>query len=222
MPPIIRALAPLYAEVLRKKAKPAKLAAKLFQEWLWGGDCTAPGKEGCGDMNYMHMLGLLLCLMESFAWKDEVCVSALLPSVPLVHLYSKPIASLTLRELTTQLECLQLSWGNILSHCEWDNIAEVLRRLMARLGLISHHAFPEGDPIIDDPQYTAPIPGKALNITTRKYIRQMMCILLLLFRWHSSCSLPAHTEKGSGPGASSSTPNLPQSWRRRRRSASLP
>ena len=175
-------LAHLYKTLLETGEPPANLA-RLWQTWLWGADCIAQGTEPCGDMNHMHVLGLLLCLVESVQEREQTTLlQTLLPAVPLVHLHPQtPIAQFSLRELTSQIECLQLSWGAVLSHNKWENVGEALRRLMARLGFLAHHAFP-ADTVLDDPQHITPIPGQQLVITTRKYIRQMVCILLVLFR----------------------------------------
>lgn len=173
---------------------------KLWKKWLWGTNCIAPVSEACGDMNHMHVLGLLLCFMEDAYNQNQTCevpcVQALLPAAPLVHLYAqKPIAQYSLRELTTQLECLQLSWGQVLSTCDWDKVAQVLKLLMARLGFLAHRAFPESAGLLDDPQYITAIPllqqhqqppGQSLFIITRKCIRQSICIFFSLFRF--SCS----------------------------------
>ena len=158
---------------------------RLWRQWLWEVDCVAPVTEACGDMNHMHVLGLLLCFMEETFYQnkdDTACLPHLLPGVPLVHLYAqKPIAQYTLRELATQVECLQLSWGQVLSNSDWEKVDELLKRLMARLGFLAHHAFPEKD-VLDDPQYLTPIPDKQLFIITRKCIRQLICIFFCLFR----------------------------------------
>jgi len=173
-------------ERLLATGEPPRHLKQLWHTWLWGVDCTAPGTEACGDMNQMHMLGLLLCLTEGVR-PHNVLLRSLLPSVPLVHLHpNKPIAQYSLRELTTQIECLQLSWGSVLSHSRWINVGEVLRCLMGRLGVLAHHAYPH-DTVLDDPQHITTIPGQPFVIATRKYIRQMICVLLILFRHACSC-----------------------------------
>ena len=55
---------------------------------------------------------------------------------------------------------------------------------MGRLGQLARHAFSEQEAILDDPQYITPIPSSpdVYYITTRKYLRQMICILIILFR----------------------------------------
>jgi len=126
--------------------------------------------------------------MEEAYGKDESShsdsIQQLLATTPLVHLYAqKPIADYTLRELTTQIECLQLSWGEIMSNCDWSNVERALKLLMARLGFLAHHAFNEEDNVLDDPQYITQIPGQALFIITRKCIRQFICTFFSLFRF---------------------------------------
>ena len=181
-----------YYQHLRSGGKRPNSIPKLWKQWLWEVDCTAPATEACGDMNHMHALGLLLCFMEeaypSNITKrndDEIVmisIQHLLPNVPLVHLYGpKPISQFTLRELITQLECLQLSWGQILSNSELEHVDELLRSLMARLGYLAHNAFPEND-VLDDPQYITQSPGKSLFIITRKCLRQLICIFFILYR----------------------------------------
>lgn len=192
-------LARFYQHV-RSGAKRPTCMPKLWRKWLWGTNCIDPGTEKCGDMNHMHVLGLLLCFMEEAygpaaeadadadADANAGCfsylsVQQLLPTAPLVHLYGqKPIMEYTLRELTTQLECLQLSWGDVMTNCDWTDVEQVLKRLMARLGFLAHHAFAENEHLLDDPQYITQIPGKQLFIITRKCIRQLICIFFSLFR----------------------------------------
>ena len=203
-------LARIYARLLATGEPPDNLM-RLWQRWLWGSDCTAQGTEACGDMNHMHVLGLLLCLAESVEeTHKETRLQTLLPSVPLVHLHpDTPIAQFSLRQLTTQIECLQLSWGEVLSHSRWVSVGETLRCLMARLGFLAHHAFPP-DTVLDDIQHITPIPGQALVITSRKYVRQMVCILLVLFRQVSLVMLSALPPYICSPcfekGASTSSP----------------
>jgi hypothetical protein len=81
---------------------------------------------------------------------------------------------------------LQLSWGQVLSHGDFEVYYEVLKKLFARFGYIIHHAYSKDDVDLDDPQYITPIPSsdeKEVFIATRKYIRQMICIFLSLFRY---------------------------------------
>jgi hypothetical protein len=174
----------LYQHV-RSGGKRPKCIPKLWQKWLWGTNCIDIGTEACGDMNHMHVLGLLLCFMEQnySLESSSSSIQHLLANTPSVHLYAhKSIADYTLRELTTQLECLQLSWGEIMSNCDWSNVECVLKLLMARLGYLAHHAFTEEDNVLDDPQYITQIPEQPLFIMTRKCIRQFICTFFSLFR----------------------------------------
>jgi hypothetical protein len=92
-----------------------------------------------------------------------------------------------------QVECLQLSWGQVLCQGDLDSCRQVLKLLFARFGSIIHRAFPKSDnTVLDDPQYITQIPSEneeedGLFITTRKYIRQMVCIFLALFRYAFTC-----------------------------------
>ena len=81
------------------------------------------------------------------------------------------------------MECLQLSWGCVLSHSELSLVDQALRKLMGRLGEITRYAYSASDGIMDDPQYITLVPSHGLYITTRKYIRQMLCLFLVLFRY---------------------------------------
>ena len=78
-------LATLYKDLRIKKIKPHNYS-QLWQEWLWGMDCTAAVEEACGDMNAMHVNGLLLSFYEALD-EEEAFLHLLVPSVPLVHLY---------------------------------------------------------------------------------------------------------------------------------------
>ncbi len=92
--------------------------------------------------------------------------------------------------MSFQVECLQLSWGQVMCQGDLDSCDKVLKLLFARFGTIIHRAYPKSDnTVLDDPQYITQIPSEneeeedALFITTRKYIRQMVCIFLALFRY---------------------------------------
>jgi hypothetical protein len=104
-------------------------------------------------MNLRHVLGVLCCLEEARVPHTPFFIGkAMLPHTPVVHLYPDvPIASLTLRQLLDQLECLQLHWGPVLSGlmmtAEKDAGAAnrpdlLLRALMARLGEIAGYSKP--------------------------------------------------------------------------------
>ena len=93
---------------------------RVWRRWLWETDCNAPPLEQCCDMNLMHVLGVLCCLGESrnppMPVFGEPIGPLLLPHTPVVHLHpAVPIASLSLRQLLDQLECLQLQWGPVLA-----------------------------------------------------------------------------------------------------------
>lgn len=80
-----------------------------------------------------------------------------------------------------------MSWGQILSHGDFDTYFNLLKLLLARFGSIIHRAYPNVDnnSVLDDPQYMTQIPSdkeEGLFITTRKFIRQMVSIFLALFR----------------------------------------
>lgn len=82
---------------------------------------------------------------------------------------------------------MQLSWGQILSHGDFDTYCSLLKALFARFGYIIHRAYPNVDnSVLDDPQYMTQIPSdneeSVFFITTRKFIRQMVSIFLALFR----------------------------------------
>lgn len=86
-----------------------------------------------------------------------------------------------------KVECLQLSWGQVLSHGDFDPCCKILKMLFARFGHLIHHAYTHSeDSELDDPQYMTQIPtadsDEGLFITTRKYARQMVCIFFALFR----------------------------------------
>jgi hypothetical protein len=183
-------LADIYVDATTKQEFPSeKSFQNIWDEWLWGTDCNEMIDEKCGDMNHMHVLGILLALIESMMHdkkgeEDNETMENLLPDIPLVHLNNKAISDYSLRELTNQVECMQLSWGQVLSHGDFETYYKVLKRLFARFGHIIHHAYPSVDNIVlDDPQYITQIPSTSgLFITTRKYIRQMVCVFLALFR----------------------------------------
>jgi hypothetical protein len=174
----------LYQEAVTNKVFPSEKKFQcIWNEWLWESDCNAPIDEDYGDMNPMHIIGIFLALMESMMTDCDDFVEKMLPDIPLVHLHNKSISEYSLRELTDQVECLQLSWGQVLSHGDFEACYKVLKKLFSRFGYVIHHAYPDASAVLDDPQYITPIPcEEKLYITTRKYIRQMVCVFLILFR----------------------------------------
>jgi len=173
---------------------------KVWREWLWESNCVAPPLDQCCDMNRMHVLGILCCLAEAaqpeLATYREAVGPNLIPSVPLVHLYPHvPIAQLTLRQLFDQMECLQLHWGPVLSSFEpcggpkkHEAVLQILKALMARLGVMAHHAYNEQCQVLDDPQHLTPLPqqqqqhDEKLFIISRKSLRKAICVLFALVR----------------------------------------
>jgi hypothetical protein len=189
----------IYMDAKAKGTMPSQdMLENIWNEWLWNNDCNAPLEEIYGDMNAMHIIGILIALLESMTPSDNhALLQNFMPDIPLVHLHKKPIANYSLRELTNQVECLQLSWGQVLSHGDFDAYWCGLRKLFARFGYIIHHAYTKAeDSVLDDPQYMTPIPSSnntEVFITTRKYIRQMVCIFFSLFRYPLYYTLPNET-----------------------------
>lgn len=99
-------LAKIYVDATLHKVFPdATTHQGLWNDWLWGVDCNGAMEEEYGDMNAMHILGILLSVLESTSPSSDpkVTVQAMVKDIPLVHLYSKPIADFSLRELTNQV-----------------------------------------------------------------------------------------------------------------------
>ena len=162
---------------------------RLWQRWLWDTPCNHPLLDTCGDMNLNQGVGLLLCVALSHSWKStDADIAHLLPHSPLVHLTIGPLNCLTQRQLLDQLECLQLNWGSVMgSHEDMEgNCQHVLEGIMARLGTLMSHAYTSGSTELDCIQYTAVLPTPAplaeLYIVSRKYLRRMCCLCLVLFR----------------------------------------
>ena len=97
-------LANVYIDAVTKAILPSESQYQsLWLEWLWEMDCNAVIDESCGDMNPMHILGILLALLESMKETTEDILEVFLPEIPLVHLHKKPISKYSLRELTDQV-----------------------------------------------------------------------------------------------------------------------
>lgn len=99
-------LAKIYVDATAHGIFPdAKTHQGLWNDWLWGVDCNESIDEQYGDMNAMHILGILLSLLESMnpTGAETITVQGMVKDIPLVHLYSKPIADFSLRELTNQV-----------------------------------------------------------------------------------------------------------------------
>lgn len=132
----------IYSDAVALGALPDdSVRQELWQRWLWGVDCNMEIEEELGDMNTAHLLGLLLCVLEGIDASASLRVGERLPRSPLVHLFNKPVAEYTLREVVDQMECLQLSWGEVVSNADVEDLDSVLHALMARLGVIAHHAY---------------------------------------------------------------------------------
>lgn len=99
----------IYMDAVSKAILPSEERYQRFwKEWLWEADCNAMIDEACGDMNSMHILGILLALLESMKKtqveeEEEALLETLLPEIPLMHLHKKPISKYSLRELTDQV-----------------------------------------------------------------------------------------------------------------------
>ena len=164
---------------------------ELWKQWLWGCDCNARPLESCCDMNEMHVVGVLICLAESKHPVKEYNLPISVDSMSgpcIIHLYPDTnVCALSLRETLDQIECLQLNWGPTLAESGYCHSSNTLRALMARLGEIIGYAYPIQDGkgiVLDDPQHVTPLPSSPFGIISRKSSRQVLCILLALFRSH--------------------------------------
>ncbi len=96
--------AQIYIDATNRGVLPSKSTFEtLWNEWLWKTDCNAMIEEIYGDMNKMHILGILLALLESMVSDDDIFLHDLVPNIPLVHLHKKKISQYTMRELTNQV-----------------------------------------------------------------------------------------------------------------------
>jgi hypothetical protein len=96
--------AKIYLDATMKGILPTESAyEKLWNAWLWKNDCNAAIEESYGDMNQMHIMGILVALLESMVSDDNVFLHNVVPNIPLVHLHKKKISQYSLRELTTQV-----------------------------------------------------------------------------------------------------------------------
>lgn len=183
-----------YASLRRNQSLPAEVQTRLWNRWLWGTAVNQPQIDECGDMNMNQGLGIFMCVMLAYAYEEDArdhrSIAELLPHSPLVHLTLGPLHMLSQRNLMDQIECLQLSWGSVVGSHEHlhGRCATVLRLLMARAGDLARHAYGGESTPLDFTQYTTMLPhtrdanGQAFYIVTRKYLRQLCCILVILFR----------------------------------------
>ena len=159
----------------------------LWQTWLWETDCNALPSEKCCDMNKMHVLGIMCCLLEASCPVPQfrIPVSSIITELPIIHLHTKPICEFSLRELIDQIECMQLNWGQVIAESIQDSLL-LVKACMARLGQIAHHAYPADGFVLDDPQHTTPLPVSNsdlnLSIISRKSLRQTICLCFSLLR----------------------------------------
>ena len=126
---------------------------------------------------------MLLCVALSYEEHDTTqTIEQLLPNSPLAHITTPPVAELTQRQLLDQVECLQLYWGQIME--AHTSTAGAIRALMRRLGHLARHAFPmqSATQVLDSAQYTVPLPGGVMCIVSRRYLRRLCCVFLLLMR----------------------------------------
>jgi hypothetical protein len=159
----------------------------LWKTWLWGTDCNAPPSDKCCDMNKMHVLGIMCCLLEASnpVSQFNVPVSSIITELAIIHLHPKPICEFSLRELIDQIECMQLNWGQVIAESVQNSLI-LVKACMARLGQIAHHAYPTDGIVLDDPQHTTPLPVSnselGLSIISRKALRQTICLCFSLLR----------------------------------------
>jgi hypothetical protein len=160
---------------------------ELWKTWLWETDCNALPSDKCCNMNKMHVLGIMCCLLEALnpvpEFNAQVC--NIIPELPIIHLHTKPICEFSLRELIDQIECMQLNWGQVIAE-GIENSLLLVKACMARLGQIAHHAYPTDGFVLDDPQHTTPLPVSnselTLSIISRKSLRQTICLCFSLLR----------------------------------------
>lgn len=188
---------------------------KIWKRWIWETDFNAKPIEQCWDMNEMHICGILCMIRESLVPCEEFFKTTVQiienqgeeeedsSRVDVLHLHpTKSVCDYSIREVMDQLECFQLHWGKVMSAISYETSFQMLKALMARLGMIAQNACRAEGAVLDDPQHITALPKisaatllassnenaeetcKMLAVVSRKTLRQATCIFAVLFRIH--------------------------------------
>ena len=165
-----------------------ELPEEAWDEWLWRTDPEEPYSPEV-LLNRCQLLGFLVCLYKGMQQAGNTNIDLTDTDSARLTLMSKPVHSMSLRELKDTIENLQVEWPTFLSRLQVNpnaqaNLEAVLNLLdqcFARYGALCLAAA--DDTVMDDLGSIEPCktqPGKFQ--ITRSCIRRTVCTFMVFYR----------------------------------------
>ena len=138
-------------------------------------------------MNRCQLLGFLVCLFKGAQQSQNLDKALTDPETTRLTLMSKPVHTMTLRELKDTIENLQLEWPLFLKRLSsnpnaqknLDSVISLIDQCFARFGSLCQVAGPES--LMDDLSSIDPHTNNTLKITY-PCIRRTICTFMVFYR----------------------------------------
>ena len=164
------------------------LPEDLWDEWLWK---TDPDEPYAADvlMNRCQLLGFLVCLFKGMQQVSNTDQALTDPDTARLTLMSKPIHTMSLRELKDTIENLQVEWPCFLKGLDQNRNAQrnlssvvtLLDQCFARFGALCLVAAPQS--VMDDLGSVDPYkPEPGLFRISTACIRRTVCTFMVFYR----------------------------------------
>ena len=164
------------------------LPDEIWDEWLWK---TSPEEAYTADvlMNRCQLLGFLVCLFKGTQQAVLNDPDLTDPITSRLTLMSKPIHTMSLRELRDTIENLQVEWPVFLNRLNTnpsaqrhlESVVVLLDQCFARFGALCLVAAPES--VMDDLSSVDPYKAEPGNFKiTIACIRRTICTFMVFYR----------------------------------------
>lgn len=151
-----------------------------WDRWLWRND-PVQGTTAQAPLNRCQLYGLLLCrALPLSGVRCQVPVSSIV-DVSSLYVCEEPVDCLNVRQLSDTLSSLRVSWVKVKA---WDvpRMYELLICLASRLGVLCMQNLSGQLANVQDDEIYEPVDGGARIRVTRRFARQTLNLLMVLFR----------------------------------------
>ena len=198
MPPMIPNLTHAYTTLQAT----GELPEEAWDEWLWRTDPEEPYSPEV-LLNRCQLLGFLVCLYKGMQQAAVTTPDLTDTETARLTLMSKPVRSMSLRELKDTVENLQVEWPTFLgrlpsnpnAQANLEAVVSLLDQCFARFGALCLAAGDEK--VMDDLSSVEPCKGSPDSFTvTRACIRRTVCTFMVFYRHLHLLAVAKHVPDG--------------------------
>lgn len=179
---------PSLSEAYTTLKSTGELPEEAWDEWLWKTDPEEPYSPEV-LLNRCQLLGFLVCLYKGMQQAGELAPDLTDKETARLTLMSKPVRSMSLRELKDTIENLQVEWPTFLkrlptnpnAQANLEAVVSLLDQCFARFGALCLAAG--GESVMNDLGSVEPCGQSGLDLKiTRPCIRRTVCTFMVFYR----------------------------------------